>query len=88
MTEKLTCAALDRNLERCNAPTELFCDYCRDGVCVACNLNCLTCGKPLHDDCRGDHRKETGHRTDLPKISSRPLDGSTINNLLDLVDGR
>ena len=70
LQQRLTCTSLvpgrkDR-WEPCDRPTEHECVCCHDGICLLCNLNCFTCGEPLHDACREDHEQEAGHAVDQP----------------------
>lgn len=86
LQQKLLCEAITATYglypfqvpEFCLKPAELICEYCGLGVCIKCNLNCYQCGQPLHDHCRDDHAKESGHKIDLQ--------GQTINDLMSIAE--
>jgi hypothetical protein len=67
----------------CGTETMLRCGYCFEGVCVLCSDSCFECAVPLHDGCRDDHAKETGHSIDVPK--KQPQFVSDLDKLVDRV---
>jgi hypothetical protein len=70
--QPLPCAAQDAHGDECRAEAEHECNYCGRGVCIKCALACYSCGEQLHDECRDDHAKETGHQVDSPRKSGEP----------------
>lgn len=58
----------------CGKPATLTCIDCGSLICIRCNLNCYECGEPLHEDCRSEHAKQTGHNVDNAKLRLRNMD--------------
>lgn len=81
------CVVEDRYGDRCGREPAQLCIDCGCGVCIRCVLNCFECAEPLHDHCRDEHAKSTGHRLDgpkgLPRVPSTPLSGGLIDALVD-----
>lgn len=85
------CTTTDRHGDECRTLTTQLCFDCGCGVCIPCVLLCFECGEPLHDHCRGEHAKSTGHRLDgpagMPRIQQQRHIGSLIEELLSLGGG-
>lgn len=58
----------------CGEPTDKECAYCGLPVCIRCTLPCYECGLDLHDGCREDHAKESGHEVDMVRLRLSGID--------------
>jgi len=85
------CTTTDRHGDECRTLTSELCIDCGCGVCIRCALPCFECGQPLHDHCREEHAKSSGHRVDGPKglpPVAELYTGSLIESLLELGGAR
>ena len=60
--------------ERCIRHSHTICSHCGNRICWRCSDPCYECGRnfcnpcpSVNMTCLDDHRKESGHRTDLPE---------------------
>jgi len=65
----------------CGRVAEGVCAYCGLGVCEKHNDPCYDRACRLHESCRADHFKETGHQLDSPTYSGR-----LIESLFEIVE--
>lgn len=82
LQEKAICQAVTGLIGRepyrepifCGKQAAHECTDCGLGVCTRCTLPCYECGEHLHDDCRDEHKRRSGHDVDHDRLNFHNLD--------------